>query len=542
MIYVVAKDGSGDFTSVQQAVDALPICSDTPNILVLRMGEYPERVVVDKSDVRIVGEARDRTVITASACAKDTDGEGREKGTFLSATVIITGDRVELENLTIRNDAGDGRQAGQAVALYAAGDRGAFRNVKLIAHQDTLFCGPLMEKVVKDINGRRGTAQVVESVGDCPPTFAREYFENCYIRGDVDFIFGPYRCWFENCTLFMNGRGGWYTAANTPETQPHGFVFRNCRLTGECGEGEAYLGRPWRKYARAAFISCDMDAHVAPQGFADWNEEKPVTRRYQEYGTTGERSELSVRHPSEKRLTLEEAQQLTLPQVIGGSDLWRPDRRVPTVFLAGDSICADKPANEYPMRGWGQEIQAFIPDRYVQNEARNGRSSKSFIAEKRLSFIELCLRPGDALLIAFSHNDEKADAERHTDARVTFPEYLNMFIDAALRQGARPVLLTPMPRRRFGEDGRLIPTHGEYPDAIRKLALHRGVKLIDLERMAVPLLEADGIEASKAWYCHAPKGHCNYPDGVEDNSHLSRTGAARVAEMIAGALKEDQIW
>ena len=81
MIYVVARDGSGDFTSVQQAVDALPVCSDTPNILVLRMGEYPERVVVDKSDVRIVGEARDRTVITASACAKDPDADGKEKGT-----------------------------------------------------------------------------------------------------------------------------------------------------------------------------------------------------------------------------------------------------------------------------------------------------------------------------------------------------------------------------------------------------------------------------------------------------------------------------
>ena len=540
MIYVVARDGSGDFTSVQQAVDALPVCSDTPNILVLRMGEYPERVVVDKSDVRIVGEARDRTVITASACAKDLDADGKEKGTFLSATVIVTGDRVEIESLTIRNDAGDGREVGQAVALYAAGDRGAFRNIRLIAHQDTLFCGPLMEKVVKDIQGRRGRAQVVESVGDCPPTFAREYFENCYIQGDVDFIFGPYRCWFESCTLFMNGRGGWYTAANTPESQPHGFVFSKCRLTGECEDGKAYLGRPWRKYARTAFVYCEMDAHVASQGFADWNEEKPVTWRYQEYGTVGERSDLSQRHPSEKRLTEAEAGQLTIARVIGGGDLWRPDRRVPTVFLAGDSICADKPANEYPMRGWGQEIAAFIPDKYIQNEARNGRSSKSFIAEKRLNLIELCLRKGDTLLIAFSHNDEKADAERRTAARTTFPEYLNMFIDAALRQGARPVLLTPMPRRRFGDDGKLIPTHGDYPDAIRTLALQRGVKLIDLERMAAPLLEAEGIEASKAWYCHAPKGHYNYPDGVEDNSHLSQVGAARAAEMIAEALKEDR--
>ncbi|MCR4621291.1 MAG: hypothetical protein K5663_04345 [Clostridiales bacterium] len=540
MICVVAKDGSGDFTSIQQAVDAMPVASNTPSIIILRMDEYRERVVIDKSDLRIVGEARDRTVITASACAKDQDADGKEKGTFLSSTVIVTGDNVEIENLTIRNDAGDGRQVGQAVALYAAGDRGVFRNLRLIAHQDTLFCGPLMEKVVKDIQGRRGRAQIVDSVCDCTPTFAREYFENCFIQGDVDFIFGPYRCWFEKCTLFMNRRGGWYTAANTPESQPHGFVFSDCALTGECGEGMAFLGRPWRKFARTAFVGCSMDACVAPQGFADWDGERRVTWRYQEYATTGENSGLEARHPSEKLLTSQEAGQLSLSNVIGGSDKWRPDRRVPTVFLAGDSICADKPLNEYPMRGWGQEISAFIPDEFIQNEARNGRSSKSFVAEKRLNFIELCLRKGDTLLIAFSHNDEKSDAERHTDARTTFPEYLNMYIDAALRQGARPVLITPMPRRRFDETGRLIPTHADYPDAIRALAIQRGVKLIDLEKTIALMLEAEGAVKSKQWYCHAPRGHCNYPEGIEDNSHLSQTGAAKTARIIAEALKEDR--
>ncbi|MBO7385225.1 MAG: pectin methylesterase, partial [Clostridia bacterium] len=287
MMYIVAHDGSGDFSSIQAAVDAMPITCRVPNIIVLRMDEYHERVIVDKSNLRIVGEARDRTIITNSACAKDLNPDGSERGTFLSFTMIITGDNVELENLTVRNDAGDGRKVGQAVALYAAGDRGVFRNCRFIAHQDTLFTGPLMEKVVREINGRSGRAQIVDGVGDCPPTFARQYYENCFIQGDVDFIFGPYRCWFENCTLFMNARGGIYTAANTPEAQPYGYVFKNCRLTGECGEGQAYLGRPWRKFSRTVFLGCEMDEHVSPQGFSDWDAEKPVTWRYGEWGTTG---------------------------------------------------------------------------------------------------------------------------------------------------------------------------------------------------------------------------------------------------------------
>ncbi len=198
-----------------------------PTIILLRMEEFHERVVVNKDNVRIIGEARDRTVITAKGCAKDLNPDGTERGTFLSATFMVTGNNVEVENLTIRNDAGDGHDVGQAVAVYAARDRGVWRNVRMITHQDTLFCGPLMKKVVDFIAPRQAYAEYVESVGDSPLTHSRQYFEDCFIQGDVDFIFGPYRCWFERCTLFMNARGGLYTAANTPEEQPYGLVNAN---------------------------------------------------------------------------------------------------------------------------------------------------------------------------------------------------------------------------------------------------------------------------------------------------------------------------
>ena len=540
-MYIIAKDGSGDFTSIQQAVDAVPESSRAPVILLVRMDEYHERVVVHKDNLRIIGEARDRTVITASGCAKDPDAEGKDRGTFLSATFMVTGRNVEVENITIRNDAGDGSIVGQAVAVYAAGDRGVWRNVRMIAHQDTLLCGPLMPLVADDIAPRQGRAEIVPRVQDSPLTHSRQYFEDCYIQGDVDFIFGPYRCWFERCTLFMNARGGMYTAANTAEEQPYGLVFHRCRLTGECAEGQACLGRPWRKYSRTVFLHCEMDEHVAPQGFSDWDAEKPVTDRYAEYGTTGARADQSTRHPNQKRMTEQEARGITLQEVIGGWDNWRPDRRTPTWFLCGDSTMANYPSDRYPMMGWGQQLQSALEEPvFVENCAVNGRSSKSFIAEKRLNFIELCLRKGDKLIVSFSHNDEKQDPERSTHPRITYPEYLGMYIDAARRQGAEPILVTPVARRCFDGDGRLAATHGDYPAAMRDLAWERGVRLVDLEGITTRIFRSAGPEGTKAIFCHVPAGSANYPEGLEDNSHLQADGAARIARAFLAALRDGE--
>lgn len=321
---IVAKDGSGDCTGIQAAVDALP---ESGGEILIRAGEYREKIVVHRNHVRLAGEDRDRTVIIWNGCAKDRYPDGTEKGTFLSSTMMTTGRDVTVENLTVVNDAGDGQSVGQAVAVYAAGDRGIWRNCSLIAHQDTLFCGPVrLPNVKEEIGGRTGCAEQVFRVEDGHLTRSRQYFRDCLIRGDVDFIFGPYRCWFENCTLYMNGRGGWYTAANTHADQPYGFIFRRCMLTGECGPGAGFLGRPWRKYARTLFLECDMDEHVAPEGFADWDEERVITDRCGEWRTTGRRADQRTRHPAQKRLTDREAEEITVARVLGGDDRWRPDQ------------------------------------------------------------------------------------------------------------------------------------------------------------------------------------------------------------------------
>ena len=540
MIKVVSLDGKGDYTSIQAAIDAADEKERAPQIIVIRNGEYRERVVVNRRNLRIVGEDVNRTVITHSACAKDLGADGKEKGTFLSFTLLVAADNVTLENLTVRNDAGDGREVGQAVAVYAAGDRAVFRNCHLIAHQDTLFCGPLMPKVLNEIAPRTAEVQVVESVGDCPLTHARQYFENCHITGDIDFIFGPYRCWFEKCLLRMNPRGGYYTAANTPEGQAYGFVFHDCLLAGDCAEGAASLGRPWRKYARTLFLNCAMEKCVSPQGFSDWGEDKPINPHLGEYASTDAATDLpldlSTRDPRQAILTDGQASAVTLRAVLGGYDDWRPDLPKPTWFICGDSIAATYAPDRAPMTGWGQVLGNLTDEAFIENCAMCGRSSKSFVAEGRLSIIELCLRRGDKLLISFSHNDKKPDRPRHTEPWSTFREYLNMYIDAARRNGAEPLMITPMPRRRFDENGQLVPTHLEYPDAMRALAAYRNVKCVDLESAMKALLIDAGKDASARYYCHVPKGHENYPDGCEDNTHLCFEGAVTLARIILDGL------
>ncbi len=323
---VVARDGSGDYASVQAAVDAAPaVPGGEPTRIAIRPGIYREKLIVHRDNLILTGKDPENTEIVWNGCARDRYPDGREKGTFLSATMVITGENVTVENLTVRNDAGDGRRVGQAVAVYAAGDRGIWRNCRLLANQDTLFCGPVrLPNTAEDLGQRTGHAEAYLRVEDGPQTRSRLYFDHCFIRGDVDFIFGPYRCWFEQCTLFMSERGGWYTAANTNREQPYGFVFHRCLLTGECGEGKAYLGRPWRKYARTVFLDCEMDAHVAPEGFADWDEERVITDRCGEWHTRGFRADQCVRHPAQKRLTDADAETFTLSRVLGGEDGWLP--------------------------------------------------------------------------------------------------------------------------------------------------------------------------------------------------------------------------
>lgn len=390
MRLTVAPRG-GDFTTVQAAIDALPARADAPREIFIKNGEYRGRIVVNKPNVRLVGESRDGVVLVHNSHALEKNPDGEARGTFLSFTLLAAAADIAVENLTVRNDAGDGRLVGQAVAVYAAGDRGVWRNCRLEACQDTLFCGPLMEKVLRDIAPRAAEAELAPFVGDCPLTHSRQYFEGCFIRGDVDFIFGPYRCWFERCTLHMNARGGWYTAANTPEDQPYGMVFHRCRLTGECAPGTAYLGRPWRRFARTVFLACEMGDCVSPLGFADWDENRVVTPRLGEWRSTGAGASPLARHPKQKRLSDGEARQLTIEAVLSG---WNPggagNARAEVCALNGVNPFINQYLNSYEpyKRYWNYEDGCVLKGCADLYRATGDTACREFVLSYLERFVE----------------------------------------------------------------------------------------------------------------------------------------------------------
>jgi lysophospholipase L1-like esterase len=209
------------------------------------------------------------------------------------------------------------------------------------------------------------------------------------------------------------------------------------------------------------------------------------------------------------------------------------DEPKPTIHLVGDSTMADKPKLKHPERGWGQLFREFVlPSAKIENHAVNGRSTKSFIDEGRLQKVVELLKPGDWVIIQFGHNDEKEnDPTRYTRPHREFSENIRRFLREARAGGAMPVLATPVARRKW-LDGKLVPTHGDYPAAMRKIAQEEAVPLLELERRTAELESQLGEAKSKQlhlWF--SPGEHPELPEGLADDSHYSEYGARRVAEL-----------
>jgi len=210
-----------------------------------------------------------------------------------------------------------------------------------------------------------------------------------------------------------------------------------------------------------------------------------------------------------------------------------------TVYLAGDSTCAQKCADEKPETGWGMALPFFLADSLtVDNRAVNGRSSRSFIEEGRLQAILDVIKPDDWLLIQFGHNDEKTD-DRHTDPWTTYPQTLMQYVTGARQRGARPVLVTSVERRSFDADGNAKPTHAEYPDSVRNLAQQESVPLVDAQAITIALWQKLGPEGTKDYF--------NWTGTTQDNTHFQPTGAIAVARLTtrgllyAGELREHDV-
>ena len=284
--YTVAKDGSGDFTSVQEAVDACKAFPDHRVTVYIKNGVYREKVKIPACNTRLsfIGEDPEKTIITYDDYFGKV-GMGRNS-TFYTYTLMVEADDFHAENLTVENSAGP---VGQAVALLVEGDRCTFLNCRILGNQDTLYAA-----------GQN----------------SRQYYKSCYIEGTTDFIFGAATALFEDCTV-CSKKDSYITAASTPEGRKFGYVFRNCRLVATEGIHKVYLGRPWRDFARVVFINCELGAHILQQGWSNWEgTSRDKTAYYAEYGNTGPGSSTQGRVPWSHQLSAEEAGQYTPENIL----------------------------------------------------------------------------------------------------------------------------------------------------------------------------------------------------------------------------------
>jgi pectinesterase len=282
----VAIDGSGDYTSIQKAIDNCKSFPDQRITIFVKNGIYKEKIIVPSCNpqISIIGESVENTIITF-ADYFDKINRGRNS-TFYTYTLLVIADDFYAENLTIENSAGS---VGQAIALYVRGDRCVFRNCRITGNQDTLFTDGLN---------------------------TREYFEGCYIEGTTDFIFGPATVVFNKCTIHSK-KNSYITAAGTPEGKSFGYVFLNCKLTAADGVDKVFLGRPWRDFARVVFMKCEMGNHILPEGWSNWSgTERDKTAFYAEYGNTGPGSGTSQRVPWSHQLSKKQAGKYAIENIL----------------------------------------------------------------------------------------------------------------------------------------------------------------------------------------------------------------------------------
>jgi len=294
-IFTVAKDGSGDYKYIQDAIDAMRVFPLAPITLYIKNGVYNEKIQLPETnvDVTFIGENVDSTIITFN----DYSGRGKLT-TFTSYTAKISGNRFVAENITFLNNAG---RIAQAVALYVDADKAVFKNCRFLGDQDTIFAS--------------GEA-------------SRQYFKDCYIEGTTDFIFGPSTALFDDCIIHAK-TNSFITAANTPKNKKFGFVFLNCTITVDSSVTELYLGRPWRAYAKSVFIYCTLPKQITPAGWSNWeNSDNEKTVFYAEYKNKGAGAHTSQRVTWSKQLTDAEAKEYNIDNIFNNANSSVSDKTV----------------------------------------------------------------------------------------------------------------------------------------------------------------------------------------------------------------------
>jgi pectinesterase len=291
----VAPDGSGNYKTVQVALDAVPLNNKKPVIIYIRNGIYKEKLHLDstKNFVTLIGEDKFKTILTYDDHPGKNSIDGQPINTRTSWSFKVMADNFTAKNITFQNDAGF--TAGQAVAMESDGDKAVFKNCRFVGNQDILFTNN---------------------------SDSRQYYEDCYIEGTTDFIFGSSTVWFEKCHIHSK-KNSHVTAASTPQSHEFGYVFNDCVLTGDTSLHNVSLGRPWRPYAAVVYIHCFIGEHIKPEGWSNWNNtDNYKTTRYAEYENYGPSSDPEKRVKWSKQLTNEEVGKYTLKNVFGE---WKPE-------------------------------------------------------------------------------------------------------------------------------------------------------------------------------------------------------------------------
>lgn len=298
---VVAKDGSGDFFTVQEAINAVPdYRKNARTTILIKEGSYKEKVIIpaSKNAVSLIGQGEVK--ITYDDYASKPNIFGENKGTSGSSSCYIYAPDFYAENITFENTSGP---VGQAVACFVSADRAYFKKCRFLGFQDTLY------------TYGKG---------------CRQYYDECYIEGTVDFIFGWSTAVFNRCHIHSIGNG-YITAPSTDKGQKYGYVFYNCEITANSDVDKVYLSRPWRPYAQAVFIQCNMGKHILPEGWDNWrNKNNEKTVFYAEYKSKGEGANPGKRVAYSKQLKNTEG--YSIEEVLSGNDGWNPSKNGNTLL------------------------------------------------------------------------------------------------------------------------------------------------------------------------------------------------------------------
>ena len=291
--YVVAQDGSGDFFTVQEAINAVPdFRKNIRTTILIRKGTYKEKIIIPESKINVSLIGEEGATLTNDDFANKKNVFGENMGTSGSSSCYIYAPDFYAENITFENSAGP---VGQAVACFVSADRAFFKNCRFLGFQDTLYT-----------YGKQ----------------SRQYYEDCYIEGTVDFIFGWSTAVFNRCHIHSK-RDGYVTAPSTDQGKKYGYVFYDCKLTASPEAKKVYLSRPWRPYAQAVFVRCELGQHVLPEGWNNWGKkENEKTAFYAEYDSRGEGANPKARAAFSHQLKTLKGYEIET--VLAGDDGWNP--------------------------------------------------------------------------------------------------------------------------------------------------------------------------------------------------------------------------